>query len=337
MRVFITGGTGLIGRQIARRLAERGDHVVVLTRDAGKAPRGGSRSEITYVEGNPVVPGSWQESVDGCDAVINLAGQSLFAQRWSSEVKRLIRDSRVFGTGNVVAAIARAERRPAVLVQGSAIGYYGPHGDEEITEAAPPGDDFLAQVCRDWENAARPAADLDVRVPIVRTGVVLAKGEGALGVMAPVFRWVPGGAAPVGNGGSLFRPAFGRQWMSWVHIDDITGLFLLALDTPEATGPLNGTSPNPARNVDFGRALARALRRPPLLPWFFLPIGPPDFFLKAVLGEVADIIVKGQKVLPEQSAKLGYAFAYPELAGALAQIFARPKRPASVHETAAIS
>jgi uncharacterized protein (TIGR01777 family) len=335
MRVFLAGGTGLIGRGVVKRLLERDDSPVVLSRSAERAREIFAGKPVDVIQGDPMTPGAWQEALGGCDAVVNLAGESLFAQRWSPGVKRLIRDSRVHSTGNLVAAIARAAKRPAVLVQGSAIGYYGPHGDEEITEASPPGTDFMADVCRDWEAAAQPAAELGLRVPIVRTGLVLARGEGALGVMTPVFRRIPGGAAPVGNGGSPIAPATGRQWMSWIHVDDIVGLFILALDAREAAGPLNGTAPNPVRNVEFSRELARVLRRDfPFTPWVFLPLGLPDPALKLVLGEVADVVVKGQKVLPTEAERLGYRFQYPELTGALAQLFARTPRAA---ETAAVA
>ena len=156
MRVFITGGTGLIGRHLVKRLVERGDHPVILSRQADKARRNPAMRGIEVVQGDPTVPGGWDAAVDGCDAVVNLVGHNLFADRWTAEVKRKIRDSRVYGTENVVAAIARAKGRPKVLVQASAIGYYGPHGDEELTESSPSGSDFMAVVCREWEDAARP-------------------------------------------------------------------------------------------------------------------------------------------------------------------------------------
>ena len=160
-----------------------------------------------------------------------------------------------------MAAIAKAKNRPKVLVQASAIGYYGPHGDEELTEDSPSGADFMAVVCREWEEAAHPAEARDVRVARIRIGVVLAREAGALGVMTPIFRW--GAAAPIGSGGEPFKPGSGRQWMSWIHIDDIVGIFLLALDNPEARGPINGTAPHPVRNADFSKALARVLSAAP--------------------------------------------------------------------------
>jgi uncharacterized protein len=206
-----------------------------------------------------------------------------------------------------------------VLVQGSAIGYYGPRGDEELNEFVSAGDDFMAQVCKSWEAAAQPAEGLGLRLATLRTGVVLARGEGALGVMATVFR--AGGASPIGNGGSFYRPADGRQWVSWIHVEDIVGLFLMALDRDDAKGPINGTAPNPVRNADFSWALTRAIRRggwPRFIPW-----GPPDLLLNLVLGEVAQAITTGQRAVPARAQSLKYPFQFPDLAGALADLYSR--------------
>jgi uncharacterized protein (TIGR01777 family) len=325
MRVLITGGSGLIGRHLVRRLVERGDQPLILSRRSDEIRRDPALRGVSVVQGDPSSSGRWESALEGCDAVVNLVGHNIFAERWNAQVKRKIRDSRVYSTENVVAAIGKANQRPKVLVQGSAIGYYGPHGDEDLTEDSPSGSDFMAVVCREWEEASQPAEALGVRVARIRTGVVLAKGEGALGVMTPIFRWLPLGSAPVGNGGGLLKPAGGRQWMSWIHIDDIVGIFLLALDQPEAHGPINGTAPNPVRNADFSKALARALWRP------YIPIGPPDAMLELVLGEVAQVVTKGQKVLPAKAQSLGYAFRHPDLAGALRAALApapAPPRPA---------
>ena len=313
MRVFITGATGMIGRRLVRRLVDRGDVPVLLSRKSDETRRNPAFKGLTVVQGDPSKEGPWQEAVSGCEAVCNLAGHNIFASRWDAEIKRKIRDSRVYGAEHVVAAIRQAAIPPKVLVQGSAIGYYGPRDDEEMTESSPSGSDFLAVVCRELEEAASQAEALGVRLATIRTGVVLAKGEGALGVMTPIFKL--GGASPVGNGGSLFKPATGRQWMSWIHTDDIVGLFLLGLDHPEARGSINGTAPNPSRNVDFSRALAHELHRP------FLPVGPPDFALELMLGEVARSVTKGQRVVPVRALQLGYRFEYPELAGALRAAF----------------
>lgn len=314
MRVFITGGTGMIGRRLVRRLSERGDTPVILSRKSDETRREPAFQGLQVVQGNPSKEGPWQDAVDGCDAVCNLAGQNVFGKRWDAEVKRQIRDSRVYGAEQVVAAMARAKQAPRVLVQGSAIGYYGNHDDEELTESSPSGSDFLAVVCRELEEAAGQVEPLGVRLATVRTGVVLARGEGALGVMTPIFKL--GGATPVGNGGRPFRPARGRQWLSWIHSDDIVGIFLMALDNPEARGPINGTAPNPSRNFDFSRALAKVLHRP------FIPFGPPDLALEVMLGEVAQAVTKGQRVLPRRALELGYRFAHPDLAGALEAAFA---------------
>jgi uncharacterized protein (TIGR01777 family) len=322
MRVFITGGTGLIGRHLARDLIGRGDAVVVLSRDAARARSQPLLRGAELVEGDPVRPGPWTSALDGCDAVVHLAGYNVFARRWSAEVKTLIHGSRVLSTQTLVSAMAHAAPRPRVLVAGSATGYYGPRGDELLTEADAPGDDFLARVCVEWEGAALAAEAPGVRVARVRTGVVLDPDEGALATMVPLFKWVPGGAAPVGSGGGLVGT--GGQWMSWIHRDDIVGLFRFALDTADASGALNGTAPNPVRNVEFSRALARVVHRP------FLPFGPPDFLLKAALGEVAQVVTNGQRVLPARALELGYAFRFPTLDGALADLFGRaPSRVTS--------
>jgi uncharacterized protein (TIGR01777 family) len=295
----------------------RGDSPVILSRRADETRRDPALRGVQVVHGDPSKEGPWQEVIDGSDAVFNLAGQNVFSGRWNAEIKRQIRDSRVYGAEHVVAAIEKARHRPRVLVQGSAIGYYGPHGDEELTESSPSGSDFLAVVCRELEDAARQVEALGVRLATIRTGVVLSKGEGALAVMGPIFRF--GGASPVGNGGHPFRPATGRQWISWIHVDDIIGLFLLALDNTDARGPINGTAPNPARNVDFSRSLARTLHRP------FLPFGPPDLLLEVILGEMAKVVTKGQRVLPARAEELGYRFLLPDLDDALKAAFAEEK------------
>lgn len=316
MRVFITGGTGLIGRRIVQGLKERGDRAVILSRNPEETRNRAEIRGAEVVQGDPAASDDWAKHLDGCEAVINLVGHNLFSGRWNAEVKRKIRDSRVYGTQHVVSAIRKASQPPGVLVQASAIGYYGPRGDEELDESSRSGTDFMSVVCREWEDAAHPAEALGVRVPIVRTGVVLAKGEGALGVMTPIFKWLPGGAAPVGSGGAP-KPGTGRQWMSWIHLDDIAGLFLLALDNPGASGPINGTAPNPERNADFSKALAKAVHRP------FLPFGPPDFLLRAALGEVAKVVTEGQRVLPARAQQLGYRFRFPTLNDALRDLFAK--------------
>jgi hypothetical protein len=332
MRVFITGGSGLIGRHLARNLAEHGHAPVILSRHSDKVRRKPEFRDFQVVQGDPAAEGRWQAEVDGCDAVVNLAGHNLFAERWNAEVKRKIRDSRVYGTEHVVAAIRQARNRPRILVQGSATGYYGVRGDEELNESSPSGADFLAVVCREWEQASDPVETLGVRRAIIRTGIVLAPGEGALGVMTPIFKIGPG--APVGSGGKL-GPATGQQWMSWIHIDDIAGIFQLALENDAASGPINGTAPNPVRNAEFARTLSQVLRTP-WTPWrFFVPFGPPDALLHVMLGEVASVVTTGHRVLPLRAASLGYEFKFPDLADALRDVFKPRSAPAPLSHAAA--
>lgn len=301
----MTGGTGMIGHRVVMRLRERGDEVTIVSRSADQVRRQADYRGVRVIPGNPMGPGPWQDEVDGVNAVVNLAGHNIFANRWTGRVRALIRDSRVYTTENLVAAIRAARKPPTVLVHGSAIGYYGQHGDEELTEADRSGSDFLAVVCRELEDAAAPVTEIGSRLATIRTGVVLGRGQGALGVMASLFRW--GGAAPIGSGPQSYKPARGLQWMSWIHLDDIVGLFLMAIDDAAATGPINGTAPHPARNIDFSRSLAHALHRP------MLPIGPPDLMLDLLLGGVARSVTTGQRVLPVRALALGYRFTHPNL------------------------
>jgi uncharacterized protein (TIGR01777 family) len=305
MRVFITGGTGLVGTRLVRRLAERRDEPVVLSRRA-VAAREKFGDACTVVEGDPMREGAWMDAVADCDAVIHLAGENVFARRWNEAFKALLRDSRVQSTANVVAALARKPRTaagdPKVLVNASAIGYYGPHEDEELTEDSPPANDFMARLCVDWEQEVRKAEPHGVRVAMVRVGVVLDKEGGALQKLLLPFK--------LGAGGPV---ASGRQWMSWIHHADLVGLFLFALDTAKAVGPLNGTAPNPVTNRDFGKALGRALHRPAFV-WT------PRIALRLTLGEVANVITTGQRVLPKRPLGLGYSYRFPTLDDALADI-----------------
>jgi uncharacterized protein (TIGR01777 family) len=325
MRVFITGGSGLIGRRLAGALLAEGHHPVILSRNADHIRRDPTMWAYQVVQGDPTTPGPWQEEVDGCDAVVNLAGHNIFAERWSAAVKAKIRDSRVYGAEQVVAAIKQASSPPKVFVQGSAIGYYGIHQDEELTEASPSGTDFLAVVSREAEEVSESLQASRVRRAVVRTGVVLAPNEGALRIMTPIFKMSPG--VPIGSKGKL-GPAEGTQWMSWIHIDDIVGIFRLAIENSEAVGPLNGTAPHPVRNSEFAKTFSSVLRKK-ATPWrFYVPFGPPDAALQVILGEVASVITTGQKVLPAKVLGLGYTFQYPNLEGALREIFTKKHAPA---------
>ncbi len=308
MRVFITGGTGLVGQRLIRRLHERGDGAVILTRRFGHA-RQLFGVDAQLVEGDPMRSGDWMDAVGDCDAVVHLAGENVFGRRWSTEYKKHLYDSRILSTQNIVEALrrkpVRADGGAKALVNASAIGYYGAHGDEELTEDSPPASDFLAKLCIDWENAARAAESFGIRAAMVRIGVVLDKEGGALAKLLTPFKL--GGGGPV---------ASGRQWMSWIHHADLVELFLLALENAGACGAINGTAPNPVTNREFGKILGRVLHRPSFV-WT------PALALRVLVGEAATLIVTGQRVIPKRAMGLGYSFQYPTLEAALKQILAR--------------
>jgi uncharacterized protein (TIGR01777 family) len=252
----------------------------------------------SIVIGDPVEEGAWQESVKGQDCIINLAGTSLFS-RWTPETKKQIEESRISTTRNIVDAIEPARERDVVLFSTSAVGYYGFHQDEELTEESPPGSDFLARVAVEWENAALRAEEKGTRVVITRFGIVLGEKGGALGQMMSIFRRYLGGA--LGSG---------KQWFSWIHMGDLVGVFVFLMAHPEITGPVNLTSPNPVRNEELARALGKAMHRPSFLPT-------PGFLLKLLLGEFGSVLLEGQKVIPRKLLDNGYIFVYPEIDGAL--------------------
>jgi hypothetical protein len=293
MRIFLTGATGLIGRALAASLGADGHEVVALSRGGSPAalPAG-----TRLVRGDPAVAGPWQEELARCDACVNLAGEPVAAGRWTDERRKRIRDSRVLSTRNVAAVVGAGG--PGVLVNGSAIGYYGPRGDEVIDESFPAGNDFLAHVALEWEEATRAAARR-ARVVLVRTGIVLAAEGGALPRLALPFRMMAGG--PIGDGGF---------WQSWIHVADQVGILRLALEDGRASGPMNATAPDPVRNRDLARALGRVLRRPSLLV-------APAFAVRAALGEMAEVILASQRVVPQRALALGYRFRWPSLEPAL--------------------
>jgi uncharacterized protein len=328
-RVVITGATGHIGRPLCARLRERGYELVVFTRNTASALRTlpGARE---YVAWRPAEQGDWTRAVDGAHAVIHLAAASLFEQRWSNEYKREISESRRLGTRGLVRAMEQAQQRPQVFVCISAVGYYGPHGDEPLDENAPAGTDFLARVCRDsWENEANRATELGVRTALVRSGVVIGgdnttslpidlKGaslarpglvlkteEGALPLLVLPFQFFAGGPILPGT-----------QWISWIHIDDIVGILLMALEDERVNGPINATAPQPAQNRTFAETIGRVMGRPSWLPV-------PGIAVRLMMGEMADMVVTGQRVLPKKALDLGYQFAFPTLEPALRDILAR--------------
>ncbi|MBK5288675.1 MAG: TIGR01777 family oxidoreductase [Acidimicrobiia bacterium] len=291
MDVAITGSSGLIGTALATALRARGDVVIPVVRGDGRG-----------VRWDPAAGTIDAEALEGVAAIVHLAGEGIGEKKWTPEQKQAIRDSRVDGTTLLANALAGLDRRPQVLVSGSAIGWYGNRGDEELTETSPPPPSgFLADVCTEWEAATAPAEAAGIRTVHLRTGIVLSRDGGALARMITPFK--------LGVGG---RIGSGNQYMSWISIDDEVGAILHAIDTPSVHGAVNATAPNPATNREFTKALGHALHRPTLLP---TPLTP----LKLVYGRelVRNLLVDGQKVLPAQLLASGYEFQHPELAGAL--------------------
>lgn len=300
MTVFLTGATGFIGKYLVRTLLERGDHCTVVSR-TGRNPWAHPRASV--IQGDAARPGEWQRAVSGADAVVNLAGERIVhpLHRWTPARKAQIVASRVETTRQVVAAIRSASAPPRVLVSGSAIGFYGPRGEEVLDETAPAGHDFLAGLAVEWERAAR-AAERVTRVVALRTGVVLATDAPALAPMLPFFRRGLGGSW--GNG---------RGWWSWIHIADVVGLALLAVDGA-ITGPVNATAPNPVMVDDFADTLGRVFRRPVLFRM-------PAIGLRLALGEQADALLHLQRVTPARALAAGYRFRFPTLREALEDLF----------------
>jgi uncharacterized protein (TIGR01777 family) len=300
MRVTVTGASGLIGSALVAELRERGAEVTVLSRDPSRARKA---LGVEAVGWDPLAEPAPVQALAEADAVVHLAGENI-AQRWSAQAKRAIRESRVAGTRNLIAGLeaagaAEADQRPRTLISGSAVGYYGPRGEEPLDEDSPPGSDFLAEICIAWEAEADRASELGMRVVLVRTGVVLDREGGALAKMLPPFR--------LGVGGPV---AGGDQYMSWVHREDLVGMICAALDDERWSGPINGTAPEPVTNREFSRALGHVLHRPTLLPV-------PGFALGLLYGEMAEIVTTGARVMPAKPLVLGYDFRHPELNEAL--------------------
>ena len=290
MRVAVTGATGMIGRAVVRALEERGDEVTSISRSAPG----------TTIWRDPKNEKPPLDALRSRDGVVNLLGE-VIAQRWSDEVKQEIRDSRILSTRNLVSALGELPEgeRPGVLISQSGAGWYGHRGDERLDESHPPGDDFLAQLTVEWEAEARRAEELGVRVVTNRTGMVLSDSGGALEKMLPFFK--------AGIGGPV---AGGKQYVPWVHLDDVAGAILFELDTQEANGPVNLTAPEPVTNKELSKTLGRVLRRPA-----FAPV--PALAVKALYGEMADIVITGQRAVPAHLNRLGYAFKQPALEAAL--------------------
>ena len=300
MKIVMTGGRGFIGSAVARAIAGQGHQVVSLTRRPGAGHPGAGMMEVLW---DGVTVDTWAEQLDGADAVINLAGEPIAGGRWTAERKARIIGSRLEAASALIAAVGRASKKPRVWINASAVGYYGDVPEGDVTESSPAGVGFLSETCIRWESEALKAQKIVQRVVLLRTGIVLGKNGGALPAMVLPFRFFAGG--PLGSG---------RQWMSWIHIEDVVGLVLHALQRDDLDGPLNLSAPEPVRMREFSTELGRAVARPSWLPV-------PAVALRLMLGEMSAMLLGGQRVIPAVALATGYAFRYPALAGALEEIF----------------
>ncbi|MEH1900783.1 thylakoid membrane protein ThyD [Nostoc sp.] len=304
MKVAITGATGFVGSRLIQRLHGEGNKIVVLTRNTAFAQKvfpSEAFPNLEIVAYTPNVSGSWQNVIATCDGVVNLAGEPIGEGRWTPERKQEILNSRKLGTQKIVEAIANANPKPTVLINASAIGYYGTSETAAFDETSLSGNDFLAQVCQAWEAEAKKVKDAGVRLVILRFGIVLGNG-GALGKMISPFKLFAGG--PIGSG---------RQWFSWIHVDDLVNLIVQALTKPEIEGVYNATAPNPVRMADLSQTLGRVMNRPSWLPV-------PAFAIEALLGDGAIVVLEGQQVIPKRTVETGFEYKYPNLQSALTQI-----------------
>lgn len=300
MKVFITGGTGFVGTSLIKGLISEGCDITVLTRKIRDDKP--AHKSVLFIKGDPTIRGEWQKGLADADVVINLAGASIF-RRWTEKSKKAIRDSRVLTTQNIVEGIKSFKEKDIFLLNASAVGYYGFHGDEDILEDSPPGDDFLAIVCKKWEAAAHEAVQYGARVAVCRFGIVLGKNGGALRMMLPLFKlWM---GSRLGNG---------KQWFSWVHEQDLVNIILFLIKKKGISGPVNCTSPEPVQNKEMTRILKTVLNKPSIMP----PV--PGFMMKIILGEFGNILLKGQRVLPDRLGEMGYRFLFPDIQGAMEDI-----------------
>ncbi len=300
MKIAIAGATGFVGTRLVERLLAQGDRVTILTRNPQKAI--GRFPKADVISYSPLESGEWQQSISGCDAVVNLAGEPIAEKRWTPAQKREIIASRQIATQKIVEAIDRAEVKPQVLVSASAIGFYGTSETAKFDENSPAGTDFLAEVCTTWEAAARAVTASGTRLVILRLGIVLGENGGALGKMLAPFSAFVGG--PIGSG---------KQWFSWIHRDDVVKLIISAIADPAMQGIYNATAPNPVTMQEFAQTLGTVLSRPSWLPV-------PEFALEAMLGEGAIVVLQGQQVVPVKTLADGFNFDYPTLKPALAAI-----------------
>jgi uncharacterized protein len=295
MKILMTGATGLIGRGLCRTLSSEGHAVVGLSRSPEKASGVDVQEMLKW---DPLSGPPSRQAFQGVDAVVHLAGEPIAERRWSDEQKKRIRDSRTVSARNIVNGLRSLDSRPAALISGSAIGFYGDRGDEKLYEDSAAGRGFMSELCKDWEAEAEHARQLGMRVAEIRTGIALSPEGGALKKLLTPFKLGLGG--PLGSG---------QQWFSWIHIDDIVGIFRHAL-LSSISGPVNGTAPEPVTNAEFTKQLGRALHRPA-----FLPV--PKFGLQALMGEMSEALLGSQRVIPKAIMEAGYKFIYPTLAPAL--------------------
>lgn len=297
MKVFVTGGTGFVGTNLTKKLVENGHQLTLLTRrirEDRPLPAGAD-----YLEGDPTRPGPWQDRVSEHEVIINLAGTSIF-RRWTKSAKKSIRESRILTTQHLVDALSSRQGMETHFFSTSAVGYYGFHGDETLDEQSLPGEDFLASLSVEWESLAMKAETFGVRVVPLRFGIVLGQDGGALRQMIPLFKWYLG--SPLGNG---------KQWFSWIHVDDLAHIYMYLMEEQDISGPVNCMAPNPVTNGELTKALGEALKRPTFMP----PV--PAIAMKLIMGEFGSILVKGQKVLPKRLLDKGFHFRFPEIQGAL--------------------
>jgi uncharacterized protein (TIGR01777 family) len=300
MRVIISGGTGLIGRALAKQLAEEGHEVVVLTRNPDKAS--GFSSAVRMVKWDARTAQGWAEWVEGADAIVNLAGAGLADRLWTKSRKQMLVDSRVWAGQAIAEAVAAAKQKPRVLIQASAVGYYGPRKDEPISENEPQGEDFLADLCRKWEDSSASVEQQGVRRVIIRTGLVLSSSGGVLPrLMLPIRLFVGG------------RVGSGRQYYPWIHLDDQVRAIRFLIDQSSAQGPFNLVAPNPLTNAEFIQSIGRVVRRPTWLPL-------PEFALRLLAGDLATVLVDGQRAIPTGLVDAGFDFKYPNLEEAIVDL-----------------
>jgi len=297
MRVLITGGAGFIGRELAASLAGDGHNAVLLSRSAAQVT--GLPAGVCAERWDGRTAEGWSSLADGADAIVNLAGENIGAGRWTTERKGRIRQSRLNAGRAVVETVTRVTRKPRVVIQASAVGYYGPHGPEQIPEETPAGQDFLAQVCQDWEASTVPVEALGVRRAVIRTGVALSKRGGALPRMMLPFRFFVGGR--LGNG---------RQWVPWIHMRDEVRAIRFLIENESSSGAFNLTAPHPVTNAEFAHTLGRQLGRPSFMP-------APAFALRTLFGEMATILLDGQRAVPQRLVQVGFDFEFPEVGPAL--------------------